>query len=71
MVPDTFMKKQTPVSVRQIPFSPYLSMVNLVADCVDCPHVPWLSSFCVLQAMRQWWELKAHHYDTILFFKVG
>ncbi|XP_046358330.1 DNA mismatch repair protein Msh6-like [Haliotis rufescens] len=34
MVPDTFMKKQTP-------------------------------------AMRQWWELKAHHYDTILFFKMG
>jgi len=21
--------------------------------------------------MRQWWELKAKNYDTILFFKVG
>ncbi|XP_012941985.1 DNA mismatch repair protein Msh6 [Aplysia californica] len=22
-------------------------------------------------AMRQWWELKSHHFDTVLFFKVG
>lgn len=22
-------------------------------------------------ALRQWWEMKAHHFDTILFFKVG
>jgi DNA mismatch repair protein MSH6 len=21
--------------------------------------------------MRQWWDLKAQHFDTILFFKVG
>uniref|UniRef100_A0A0P4VS63 DNA mismatch repair protein n=1 Tax=Scylla olivacea TaxID=85551 RepID=A0A0P4VS63_SCYOL len=21
--------------------------------------------------MRQWWELKSHHYDTVLFFKMG
>ncbi|XP_067666471.1 DNA mismatch repair protein Msh6-like [Haliotis asinina] len=34
MVPETFLKKQTP-------------------------------------AMRQWWELKMHHYDTVLFFKMG
>ena len=22
-------------------------------------------------AMKQWWEFKSHHFDTILFFKVG
>ncbi|XP_067118843.1 DNA mismatch repair protein Msh6 [Centruroides vittatus] len=22
-------------------------------------------------ALKQWWEMKAHHFDTILFFKVG
>ncbi|KAI8764552.1 DNA mismatch repair protein Msh6 [Biomphalaria glabrata] len=22
-------------------------------------------------AMRQWWELKTHHFDTVIFFKVG
>ncbi|RUS83473.1 hypothetical protein EGW08_008789 [Elysia chlorotica] len=34
-------------------------------------HVP--ESFLNKQtpAMRQWWELKSKHYDTILFFKVG
>lgn len=21
--------------------------------------------------MRQWWELKSEHFDTVLFFKVG
>lgn len=21
--------------------------------------------------MRQWWELKSRHYDTVLFFKMG
>ena len=23
------------------------------------------------QAMRQWWEMKAKHFDTVLFFKVS
>jgi len=23
------------------------------------------------QGVRQWWELKAQHFDCILFFKVG
>lgn len=22
-------------------------------------------------AMRQWWEIKSHHFDTVLFFKMG
>ena len=30
----------------------------------------FLHIFFCLQAMRQWWELKTNHYDTILFFKV-
>jgi DNA mismatch repair protein MSH6 len=24
-----------------------------------------------LKALRQWWEMKAQHFDCILFFKVG
>ncbi|XP_068210274.1 DNA mismatch repair protein Msh6 isoform X2 [Palaemon carinicauda] len=34
-------------------------------------HVP--ESFLNSQTpgMRQWWELKSHHYDTVLFFKMG
>lgn len=35
----------------------------------SCNHVT--VSCCVLQGMRQWWELKSRHYDTVLFFKMG
>lgn len=43
-------------------------------------HVGWhlysknmflLGFFVCLQAMRQWWEMKAKYFDCVLFFKVG
>jgi len=27
--------------------------------------------FFPYQALRQWWEMKAQHFDCVLFFKVG
>uniref|UniRef100_A0A1B6HAN9 DNA mismatch repair protein n=1 Tax=Homalodisca liturata TaxID=320908 RepID=A0A1B6HAN9_9HEMI len=34
-------------------------------------HVPDDFKQSLTPAMRQWWEMKAKHYDCILFFKVG
>ncbi|XP_048590320.1 DNA mismatch repair protein Msh6-like [Nematostella vectensis] len=31
----------------------------------------YLTSKDVTPAMRQWWQLKSEHFDTVLFFKVG
>lgn len=24
-----------------------------------------------MQGIRQWWDIKAHHFDSVIFFKVG
>ncbi|CAI9720918.1 mismatch repair Msh6 [Octopus vulgaris] len=34
-------------------------------------YVPDSFKSKVTPAMRQWWEMKSNHFDTILFFKVG
>ncbi|XP_065307816.2 DNA mismatch repair protein Msh6-like [Dermacentor albipictus] len=34
-------------------------------------HVPEAVKDKLTPAMRQWWEMKANHFDVILFFKVG
>lgn len=34
-------------------------------------YIPESFKSKVTPAMRQWWDLKSKHYDTILFFKVG
>ncbi|XP_071443543.1 DNA mismatch repair protein Msh6 [Hetaerina americana] len=34
-------------------------------------HVPEDFKKNLTPAMRQWWEIKAHHFDCVLFFKVG
>ncbi len=34
-------------------------------------HVPQSFMDKLTPAMRQWWTLKAQHYDVILFFKMG
>ena len=34
-------------------------------------HVPDVFLNNQTPAMRQWWVLKAKHYDTVLFFKVS
>ncbi|EDO28217.1 predicted protein, partial [Nematostella vectensis] len=42
-------------------------------DEVNTAMVPqsYLTSKDVTPAMRQWWQLKSEHFDTVLFFKVG
>lgn len=34
-------------------------------------YVPESYLISLTPAMRQWWELKSKHFDTVLFFKVG
>lgn len=34
----------------------------------------WVLFPCIIfshQGLRQWWDLKSRHYDTVLFFKMG
>ena len=47
-----------------------------VRECVcSCCYAGWmglaLDFVHPFQAMRQWWEMKAKHFDTVLFFKVS
>lgn len=74
-VPEDFLNQQTPVSSTVMCFTRYVIMhlFTVYKDLFCFRYLKYChkSVYFFLQGLRQWWELKSRHYDTVLFFKMG